>query len=342
VRARISVLSELPDRWRTVLDQLRGISRSLKVQLDDEWAPSANDEYLFYQTLVGVWPQGPLEGALDETFVERLVAYMRKATREAKVSTSWLNAVPEYDAAVEQFVRRSLHPDSPVLACLAPIAQDLAYFGRWTALSQTLLKLTAPGVPDIYQGTETWDFSLVDPDNRRPVDFGLRREMLEDIRRRRASGPRFLRELVEHAEDGRIKLFVTQAALELRRRAPKLFGAAGQYISVEAQGPRSDHVVGFTRRHARNGAVPQELLVVVPRFVVKLVHGERTPPIDSVWAGTAIPVEGGTFRNLFTGEELVTEALDGIVQLPLNRVFKDFPLALLERTRRASRAGGGS
>jgi (1->4)-alpha-D-glucan 1-alpha-D-glucosylmutase len=325
-RARISVLSELPDLWRRALEDLKDIAGPLKEEVDDRPAPDANEEYLFYQTLLSVWPQGPLEGALDETFVNRLVAYMRKATREAKVNTSWVNAAPGYDHAVEQFVRRALAAGSPVLQRLDPLARDVAFFGRWSSLSQVLLKLTAPGVPDIYQGNETWDLSLVDPDNRRPVDFGLRRSMLTAIRRESQRGlPAFLRSLVDHPEDGRIKLFVTHVALDARNRLPGLFRATGSFQPLEAAGPRADHLVAFARLHR-----DRRVIVVAPRLFARLTNGERTLPVGRVWGETVLPVEPGVFTNAFTNEETRTIEVGGRSVLPMDEVLRRFPVALLE------------
>jgi (1->4)-alpha-D-glucan 1-alpha-D-glucosylmutase len=334
VRARIGVLSELPEEWRAALEDLRPLAQPFKTELDDERrAPDANEEFLFYQTVLGTWPQGPLEGTLNDRYVDRIVDYMHKATKEAKVNTSWVDASPEYDAAIEGFVRKALDRDSPVRARLEPLAREVAWFGRWSSLSQTLLKLTSPGVPDTYQGNETWDFSLVDPDNRRPVDYRVRREMLKEIREGRARGSvRFLRELVTHPEDGRIKMFVTHVALETRRRFPEVFGAAGQYVPMEGQGLRACHVVAFAR--VLNDA---EVIVIAPRLSARLVNRKPIPPLGPCWEDTAVLVEEGTFRNLLTGEELSTDDRDSLPCLRLDAVLRSFPLAILERQSRSRR-----
>jgi (1->4)-alpha-D-glucan 1-alpha-D-glucosylmutase len=334
VRARISVLSELPERWAALLPELASLSTALKQELEDRRAPDANEEYLFYQTVLGTWPQGPREGAFDDQYIERIVAYMRKATKEAKVNTSWIDAAPEYDAAMEQFVRRALAPDSALREHLEPLARDVAYLGRFGALSQALLRMTSPGIPDTYQGTETWDFSLVDPDNRRPVDYRVRREMLHDVHNRAAEGVRFVRELLDQASDGRIKLFVIHQALEARRRLPRLFGADGHYVPLVATGQRADHVVAFARRDGES-----EIVVVAPRLTAKLVGGRPAPPIDGVWSETRLPVDEGRFRNLYTGEELTTNERDGVSHLPLEAVLQHFPVALLERIDGTRRGG---
>jgi (1->4)-alpha-D-glucan 1-alpha-D-glucosylmutase len=328
VRARISVLSELPERWASLLAEIGPIARSMKPELDDKLAPDTNEEYLFFQTVLGSWPMSELEGAFDKDYVTRVVDYMRKATKEAKVNTSWINASPEYDKAVERFVRKALAEGSPLRRKLEPLAQDVAYHGRFGALSQALLRLTSPGIPDTYQGNELWDFSLVDPDNRRPVNYALRRELLRDVQHGLKEGVGFARTLTSKPEDGRLKLLVTLVALQARRRWPEVFGLHGTYVPFLAGGLAADHVVAFLRRHGE-----RELLIVAPRLTAKLVGGRRVPPIGDVWGGAFLPVDDGRFRNLFTAEEVETDDRDGVSVLRLDKALKEFPVALLERIR---------
>ncbi len=250
VRARISVLSELPDRWADALAALAEATEPLKSELEDRIAPDPNEEYLFYQTVIGTWP-GP--GAPPADYADRLAAYMRKATKEAKVNTSWINAHPGWDAAVEAFVRGAVAPGSAFLERIAPLARAAAFFGRWNGLAQVLLKMVSPGVPDLYQGTELWDDSLVDPDNRRPVDFEARRAVLADVIEGRRRGRAFAEELVQTAEDGRIKMFVTHVALSMRAKAPRAFGDEGAYAAVAVVGKRRRRARGGVRE-ARSGA----------------------------------------------------------------------------------------
>lgn len=346
VRARISVLSEVPSAWDEALRRASWAAAPLKTDVDGRLAPDANEEYLLYQTLLGSLPLALLQGSGDAwapeaealaAYTDRIVAYMHKATKEAKVNTSWIDAQPEYDAAVEAFVRRALS-SAAVMEALLPLARTAAYHGMWGALSQALLKLTSPGVPDIYQGNEMWDHSLVDPDNRRPVDFARRAAALADLRARRrgAGGPaasvELARELCERAADGRIKLFVTHVALEARRAHPELFGADGAYAPRHVAGERADHVIAFARR-----AGGQEIVVVATRFSARLLGGADAPPIGAVWAGTSLDVSPGRYRELFTGVELdavstaaTPDQQDGAA-LPLDQVLADFPVALLLR-----------
>jgi len=340
VRARISVLSELVEPWEAALTAAGQAASGLKGEVDGEHAPDRNDEYLLYQTLLGTLPLDVLlggdaprvpEGEALAGYVERIVAYMRKATKEAKVNTSWIEPNADYDAAVERFVRQVITP-GPVLEALLPLARTVAYHGMWGALSQALLKLTSPGVPDIYQGQEWWDFSLVDPDNRRPVDYDVRVRALAEIRERRGEGAAFARELVQTAADGRIKLLVTHVAL-LARQEAQLFGPAGAYVPIMAAGTRADHAVAFARRTSG-----REIVVVAPRLTAKLMEGRCEPPIGAAWQGTWLPAEpGAVYTDLFTGAEVRAgdPPADAGTQegsaLRLERVLADFPLALLAR-----------
>ncbi|XXX80379.1 malto-oligosyltrehalose synthase [Sorangium sp. So ce134] len=359
VRARISVLSEIPSAWEEALQRAAAAAAPLKAEIEGRLAPDSNEEYLFYQTLLGSLPIEPLlgapagprapEGDALSAYTDRLVDYMRKATKEAKVNTSWIDAQPEYDAAVEAFVRKAT-ASAEVLGALLPLARVVAVHGMWGSLSQTLLKLTSPGVPDIYQGNEVWDFSLVDPDNRRPVDYASREKALAEIRARWNGGDLTLaRELCAEARDGRIKLFVTHVALELRRRHPALFGADGAYAPRAVIGERETHVVAFARRGQEDG---RSVVVVAPRFSARLLGGACAPPTGKAWAGTFVDVEPGLYTDLFTGAEIeaspsaplprdaaaTSEPKDGAV-LPLDRVLSDFPVALLLR---AAQRGHGS
>jgi len=298
VRARLNVLSELPAEWDAALQAWARINTEYKVMLNTGPAPSASDEYLLYQTLLGTF-----EGDLTERYVDRIVAYMGKATKEAKVVTSWTNVNAPYDQAMEKFVRAILNDDEFIQAFL-PVYERIAYFGRFNSLSQTLLKLTCPGMPDTYRGTEVWDYSLVDPDNRRPVDYARIQGLLSDIQSKVESRVALADELLTHADDGRIKLYVTQTALHLRRDHPKLFTAA-PYEAIPVEGTKADHVCAFVRRH---GDVT--VLVIVPRLVALLSEGQEVPPLGDVWGDTVLRLDefaGKTARNRFTDEAITLE-----------------------------------
>jgi (1->4)-alpha-D-glucan 1-alpha-D-glucosylmutase len=329
VRARIAVLSELPQEWRRQVAAWTRLNVAKKTAGEGAPMPSRNDEYLLYQTLVGAWPaDGPLAGDDLIAFRDRIAAYMEKATREAKVNTSWVNPNAAYDEAVRGFVAGILDPrrSKRFLDALATFARRVAFFGRFNSLTQTLVKLTAPGVPDIYQGCELWDLSLVDPDNRRPVDYGLRRRLLDELGQGEPDAG-LAGELLERAADGRIKLHITQRALRLRRERPELF-AAGDYLPLEAAGERAAHVIAYARRHAA-----AEVLVAAPRLSAVLSGGVERPPIGELWGDTwlATPhaAPGARYRDLLSGAALSVAGRDGAAGLALGELLALLPVALL-------------
>jgi (1->4)-alpha-D-glucan 1-alpha-D-glucosylmutase len=313
VRARLNALSELLGEWQAALARWGRLNSPRKMVVEEQPAPDRNDEYLLYQTLLGAWPEGPLGGNALARFRGRIADYMQKATKEAKVHTSWINPNEEYDAAVRLFVEHLLPESgqSPFLSDLLALQRRVAFFGRFNSLSQVLLKLTSPGVPDLYQGCELWDYSLVDPDNRRPIDYRRRREVLAELEERIAQAgdeserglAGLANELVEGAPDGKIKAYVTYRGLSFRRAHKALFGRGG-YLALEAAGPHCDHVCAFARRTGDD-----VVLVVVPRLVVRLTGGVERPPLGlDVWGKTALPLPphlaGRDYRNVFTGEVL--------------------------------------
>lgn len=339
VRARIDVLSEMPDEWRAALARWRRMNAAKKTMVDDEPAPDPNDEYLLYQTLLGAWPAQPPGAGEFAAFRERIAAYMAKATMEAKVHTSWVNPNEEYDAAVRAFVTRIL-PDgsnSRFLDHLGAFQRRVAYFGRFNSLSQVLLKLTSPGVPDIYQGNELWNLSLVDPDNRGPVDYERRATFLADLKSQVGSAggdPEALtRRLLDSADDGRIKLYLTYLALNLRRAHHEVF-ANGAYLPLEAVGEKREHVCAFARVLEDKAVV-----VVVPRLVARLTGGVERPPLgketwQDTWLVLADEQPGSCFHNALTGESASVAERDGTPGLAMADLLSHFPVALLQRTAR--------
>jgi (1->4)-alpha-D-glucan 1-alpha-D-glucosylmutase len=297
VRARLDVLSEIPRDWQLAVNRWARLNRRKRREVDGQPAPSRNDEYLFYQSLLGIWPPGPVDAQEHWQLCERLQAYMEKATREAKQRTSWINPNQPYDHAIREFVSAVLQnrPDNKFLADFRGFHAQIVPFGLVNALAQLVLKLMSPGVPDIYQGQELWDLSLVDPDSRRPIDFDLRRRLLDDVARRtadanraveagRATGGRpasegglarrdFARELAMSPADPRLKLYVTRELLALRRALEGVF-SHGEYVSLKVGGAKADHVVAFARTASRTvGAEAEDVvLVVVPRLLARLVR----------------------------------------------------------------------
>jgi (1->4)-alpha-D-glucan 1-alpha-D-glucosylmutase len=335
VRSRLDALSEMAAEWEAALGRWGRLNSPKKIVVEDQPAPDRNDEYLLYQVLIGAWPAEPLTTEGLTVFRARIADYMRKATKEAKVHTSWVNPNEEYDDAVQQFVARVL-PDStadPFLTDLLAFQRKVAFFGYFNSLAQVLLKLTCPGVPDFYQGSELWELSLVDPDNRRPVDYRRRHEMLSKLQGRIDAVGDDLRplaaELLANVPDGRVKLYLIYRALHFRRANEQLF-AHGTYVPLEASGPKRDHVCAFVR-----SAGEEAVLVVVPRLVVHLAGGVEQPPMGpEVWETTrvALPpaLASRRWRNVFTGETLTAEDQEGAFGLSLAAALGAFPVALLE------------
>ncbi len=328
VRARIDVLSELHEEWEKRLLRWSHWNEDRKGMVGGHPSPDPNEEILLYQTLLGAWPLGAEN---LPAFGERIRDYMIKAAREAKARTRWTRPHPAHENALREFVGSLLEETrgNRFLEDFLPFQRKVAHYGALNSLGQVLLKIAAPGVPDFYQGSELWDLSLVDPDNRRPVDFGRRAGVLNELvtRENEALLP-LVRDLVARWEDGRIKLYLTYKALSFRRARPDLF-RDGSYLPVKASGGTSEHVLSFARRHRDVWAA-----VAVPRLVTKLVPPGEFPLGQKVWGaktGLVLP-EGspGTWRNVLTGESLHAVTGAGRTRLLLHAVFNEFPVALLE------------
>ncbi len=326
VRARINVLSEIPEEWEAAIWRWSEMNADAKTEVDGSAAPDRNDEYLIYQTLIGTWP---MKSDTWDLYVERIASYMHKAIHEAKVHTSWTNTYEPYSRAVDNFVRRILE-HVPFVSDMALFQERTSYYGHFNSLAQTLLKITSPGVSDTYQGTELWDFSLVDPDNRRPVDYDRRRVLLSELRKTAKNDRnRLIQELLENAWDGLIKLYTMMEALNFRREYSDLF-TEGDYIPLEAVGEKARHVCGFMRAHEQ-----KRIIAVVPVLVVALTEGQqRLPLTGDVWKSTHLllpdTTSGQQYRNVFTGQMLHSRDEKGQVSLPLGAIFSQFPVALLE------------
>ena len=333
VRARISVLSEVPAAWAAHVRRWRMIGRRFKREVDGRVAPDRNDEYLLYQTLIGAWPDRDTAGTAGP-FVERVCRYMEKATKEAKRHTSWVNPNAAYDQALREFVIRLLGAGSPFPAAFRPFQRLVALYGSVNSLGQLLLKIAAPGIPDFYQGSELWDLSLVDPDNRRPVDFAFRRTLLDEIQARIGENPHDLAslcaELLAACPDGRIKLYVTHRALTLRRSRPALFHS-GRYLPLSGTGAHAEHIVALARLDGKDAVV-----VAVPRLAARLTGFDgRFPLGPSAWGDTRISLDDpsleGVYRDRFSGLRIATEWRDGILTLPAGALFGSLPVAMLAR-----------
>jgi (1->4)-alpha-D-glucan 1-alpha-D-glucosylmutase len=321
-RARTLVLSELPEAWVEATTRWRELNRPHRQDVGGTEVPSPGEEYLFYQTLVGAWPPRDGGAPAAEDFVERIKQYMRKALLEAKVHTSWINHNEPYEQAVDAFVTAALDPRRS-----GPFLEDLGRFlvrverpGYWNSLSQVVLKIAAPGVPDFYQGCELWDFSLVDPDNRRPVDYRRRQTQLKALQADAERDlPALAGRLLAAPEDGRVKMLVTSRALALRRSQAALF-QEGSYEGLQASGARADHVVAFARIHQ-----DRAVIAAVGRFFTRLESGPTGPS----WGDTRLTVPpalaGRRWRDSLTGVTLA----DGRA-IALRELFAHLPVALLE------------
>ena len=330
VRARINVLSEMPLAWHRHVRDWRKLNRDKKTLCGEIQAPTANDEYLFYQTLIGVWPFGTGNKGPDEDFIKRICDFMRKATREAKENTNWANPNQDYELAVSRFVKPVLE-SKEFRDSFLPFQRKTAYFGMLNSLSQTLIKLTAPGVPDFYQGNELWEFSLVDPDNRRPVDYRARHQGLQLLKTRFESSRQLTaqraRELAQNMEDGQIKLYTLWKMLGLRNQRPELF-REGEYIPLRVTGEKANHVLAFARK-----AADKVSITAVPRLCAELLGGKLNIfGSREIWGDTRIellPAVETRFENLFTGELIEPERHGNTETVPLTRLFANFPGALL-------------
>jgi (1->4)-alpha-D-glucan 1-alpha-D-glucosylmutase len=335
VRARLNVLSEMPEEWRAAVMLWKEWNAAHKSMVHGEAAPDANDEYLLYQTLVGAWPDDATAAEGRNQFRERMKGFMLKAVREAKANTTWTEPNQEYEEAIASFVGKILtDAESPFVIGLKELQSRVAFFGTFNSLAQTLLKITSPGVPDFYQGTELWDLNLVDPDNRRPVDYELRRRLLAGLREKfpddNVASPAALTDLLETAASGAIKLYVIWRALQFRQARAELF-ARGQYVPLSASGKRADHVCAFARTFG-----DQWTTTVVPRFTFRLAAGAKAAPIGrSLWPDTVLVLPDGStprsFRNVLTGEDIPAIEREGDIVLDLADVLKTFPVALIER-----------
>jgi (1->4)-alpha-D-glucan 1-alpha-D-glucosylmutase len=319
VRARLNVLSEIPGEWEKQVRQWHKINQPVKQKREKAFVPDKNEEYMLYQALIGSWP---FENPLPENFAERFEGYLLKALKEAKVHTSWTIPDEQYEQAILKFSRKMLDPSHGFLKAFQPFQQKISFYGIFNSLSQVLLKITSPGVPDIYQGCELWDLSMVDPDNRRPIDYDLRKQYLSYIQQHENNKLPLVSELLSGKEDARIKMYVLYTTLQVRNQYDALF-MEGEYLSLEVSGKQKDCVLAFARIKEDNIAV-----IVAPRFYTKLISENSLPIGETVWTDTAIHLPAGksykSWKQVFTGSELQSAE-----KLYLKDICKEFPLGLL-------------
>jgi (1->4)-alpha-D-glucan 1-alpha-D-glucosylmutase len=296
VRARLAVLSEMPGRFGSAVQRWSRMNNAFRARKpDSDPLPDRNTEYLYYQTLIGAWPLP----------MERAKAYMLKAVREAKQQTSWVANNKEFEEALNLFIEFTYNY-APFLRELQQFVERILEAGRVNSLAQTLLKYTAPGVPDLYQGSELWDLSLVDPDNRRPVDYRLRKQLLGELKQ--MSGDDVAIKVMTRADEGLPKMWTIHKALELRRERPEWFGADADYIPLMVDGAKYDHAIAYLRG--------EDVVTVVPRLTVKLA---------GVWKDTTVTLPEGRWENRLTGARVEGG------EVGIKGLLKDFPVALLVR-----------
>ena len=336
VRARIAVLSEMPAVWVEHVERWQTLNRRARLDSDGVVKLAGRDEYLFYQTLIGVWPLSELGHDLPAPTVlaalrDRLQAYMVKAAREAKINTSWLNPDQEYEMALTDFVTQVLDGDPvsiPFLRDIQDFVHTMAIPGFCNALTQMVLRLTMPGVPDNYQGTELWDDSLVDPDNRRAVDYSLRAKKLHEFKQAEENGElaALVTALRQSWPNGLLKHFVMWRLLTLRRTCPDLF-LRGRYLPLEVSGPQAEHIIAFARINDH-----QSMFVAVPRLSAPLCAPDNTLPTGSTWTDSSVLLDplikegkDGAWWNILTGQSMMIE--DGQAAGPT--LFAELPICIL-------------
>lgn len=333
VRARINVLSEIPEEWKSALIRWRQLNRNRKTIINSEYVPDSNEEYLIYQTILGTYPVEKMSNTRRTEYSSRIQNYMLKALREAKVHTSWISPNTNYEEAVTRFVAAILEPSPPnqFLADFAVLNSLVASCGMYNSFSQTVLKIFSPGIPDIYQGNEVLTFNLTDPDNRRPVDFERCKRLLNRLKKEVATSHDLTRPaqaLVSDSHDGRAKLYIVWRSLNYRRDNSTLF-TEGEYVPLDAGGAKKTHLCAFAWRKEK-----RQLVVVAPRLVAGVTGNTGQAPTGiEVWGNTYLVLPqkpiGPGYRNIFTGETINVRK-QGKSILILADVFKTFPVAVLE------------
>ncbi|NJY62624.1 malto-oligosyltrehalose synthase [Salinimicrobium sp. CDJ15-81-2] len=309
-RMRIDVLSEIGEEWFENIGQWKKTGENLRKEKN---IPDANEEYFIYQMLIGAWP---FSGEPGEEFLERSTAYLQKVLREAKVNSSWAQPDENYEEQVYDFLKKLVKKDE-FLDSFGKFHRKIAAYGAIKSLSQSLLKITAPGIPDVYQGTELWDLSYVDPDNRRPVDYQLRKQYLEEIKAENVHEQ--LEDLKQDFSSGKIKMFCLHKALQTRKNFKEVF-EEGAYLPLEVKGENAEGIIAFARHYQEKAVI-----VVVPAMVTKFFTEElQVKEGLSEDLELLIPEElKGDFKNVITGKTISSE------DIGLKTIFADFPVALL-------------
>jgi len=335
VRARVNVLSEIPGEWQEHLDRWSKLNASHKRSINGQPVPDRNEEIFLYQTLLGAWP---LEPSDFTTLADRLQAYAIKATREAMVHTRWTRPNLRHERALQAFVTSLVKSGSKAefRRDFTSFHERIAYYGMINGLSQTLLKIVSPGIPDFYQGSELWDLRLVDPDNRQPVDFIKRNAMLKNLPQTAEATPGLLGDLTHNWRDARIKLYLISKALQFRRQNAPLF-SEGHFLPVEIRGKRVEHVAAFARRYKNDWVV-----AVVPQFLARGRYPMTSVDTHQFWANTEIRVPKSapsSWQSILSGEKVEINNVGAKRSFPLGKLLQNFPVALLSGTTPSKTAG---
>jgi (1->4)-alpha-D-glucan 1-alpha-D-glucosylmutase len=331
VRSRIDVLSEIPVTWARRLNRWSRLNRGKKSLVNGRSVPDPNEEMFLCQTLIGAWP---LDAGEVPEFRRRLKRFVVKAAREAKANTSWLDPDEHYESGLTRFVEAILDDSAPnrFLEDFLQFRESIAYCGALNSLAQTLLKIASPGVPDFFQGTELWDFSLVDPDNRRPVDYTRRLEVLWELQHQEAGEiAGLVHDLIVHWQDGRIKMYITAKALCFRKAHAVVF-QSGDHIPLRASGEQQEHIVAFARNHASDWA-----LLAVSRLLQSLPRPGYPPIGQRAWKNTLLFLPPGAperWLDELTGETICASPAPKGIALELAKVFRHLPVALLSGVSR--------
>ncbi|MFW6149520.1 MAG: malto-oligosyltrehalose synthase, partial [Atribacterota bacterium] len=325
IRARINVLSEIPKQWQEKLYHWHHLNIAKKKKAGALLFPDKNMEYFIYQTLIGTFPFSGLSG-VNRVYQERIQQYLLKSAREAKTYTSWLNPYKPYEEALIDFTNELLkqgdQKNNQFLNDLFAFQKTISHYGMLNSLSQILLKLTCPGVPDFYQGSELWDFRLVDPDNRRPVDYKCRIHYLEDIQiKKRDTIVVLLEELLAKPADGRIKLFIIHQLLQLRKKEPELFHE-GSFIPLAVQGKHKNHLLTYLREYQ-----DKAILVVIPRFYTSLVKPGQYPLGKDIWEDTIIKLPISIKEQAWDCISEKSIQLNNLI--PIGKILEYFPVSVI-------------
>jgi (1->4)-alpha-D-glucan 1-alpha-D-glucosylmutase len=330
----MNVLSEMPREWAKSLRRWSRMNKRRKTMLDGFLVPTANEEVIFYQAMLGVWPLEPFDNLDKNSLHSRLEEFFLKAAKEAKTETNWLSPNEGHESALRRFVSSVVTApvNDPFIADFLRLHKEIAFLGACNSCSQLLLKMSAPGIPDFYQGNELWNFCLTDPDNRQPVDFRRRITSLENLKSQGAEPPiSCIEDLLNDWPSGRLKLHLTTRVLNFRRSHPALF-SSGSYLPLSTIGTHPRSVFAFARHFEG-----QWLIVAVPRLLRKVIRVGASP-LGKIWGATALEIPADMpclWQNVLTNEQIGLSLNDASPAIPIAQLFRHLPFAVLVNTERS-------